>query len=87
MRTPSLELERLTKRQMTNGFAQKVPRVSILTCDRKHFSRKGAKAQRKTLKNAAAPCVFAPLREKPSRIKQFLCKAMTNEKCQMNNVK
>jgi len=30
---------------------------------RKYFSRKGAKAQRKTLKRAVL-CVFAPLREK-----------------------
>jgi hypothetical protein len=48
-----------------------------LTCDRRHFSRKGAKTQRKTLRNAAALCVFAPLREKPSGIKQFLYKALT----------
>jgi hypothetical protein len=39
------------------------------------FSRKGAKTQRKTLRNAAALCVFAPLREKSSGIKHFLCKA------------
>jgi hypothetical protein len=41
----------------------------------KTFSRKGAKAQRKTFRNAAALCVFAPLREKPSPITQnHLCK-------------
>jgi hypothetical protein len=63
-----------------SSFAQKVPRVSILTCDRRHFSRKGAKTQRKTLRNAAALCVFAPLREKPSGIEKFLWKAALSEK-------
>jgi hypothetical protein len=58
---------------LLRSFAQKVPRVSILTRDRRHSH---AKAQRKTLSNAAALCVFAPLREKPSGIKQFLCKAL-----------
>jgi hypothetical protein len=33
---------------------------------RKYFSRKGAKAQRKTIRNAVALCAFAPLREKSS---------------------
>jgi len=34
-----------------------------------YFSRKGAKTQRKTSKNAAALCVFAPLRKKYPRQK------------------
>jgi hypothetical protein len=37
-------------------------------------ARKGRFAKDNRI-NAAALCVFAPLREKPSRIKQFLCKA------------
>jgi hypothetical protein len=32
--------------------------------DQENLSRKGAKAQRKPFRNAAALCAFAPLREK-----------------------
>jgi hypothetical protein len=35
--------------------------------DQEDLSRKGAKAQRKPFRNAAALCAFAPLREKSSR--------------------
>jgi hypothetical protein len=37
--------------------------------------RNGAKAQRKTIRNAAALCAFAPLREKYPRYKYSLDKA------------
>jgi hypothetical protein len=36
-------------------------------CWKKIFSRKGAKAQRKPFRSAAALCAFAPLRERSSR--------------------
>jgi hypothetical protein len=42
--------------------------------EKKFFSRKGAKAQRKPLRNAAALCAFAPLREKSSPHKTFCAK-------------
>ena len=38
-----------------------------------YFSRKGAKAQREILRNAAALCVFAPLREKIDYEKHPVC--------------
>ena len=41
--------------------AEKISRLPLL---RNYFSRKGAKAQRKSLGNTAALCAFAPLREK-----------------------
>ncbi len=42
-------------------------RLSTKTSATKDISRKGAKAQRKVQRNAAALCVFAPLRETSSR--------------------
>jgi hypothetical protein len=39
---------------------------------RNDFPRKGAKAQRKPVRNAAALCAFAPLREKSSFCPQEL---------------
>src|SRR6185369_672467 len=38
-----------------------------------YFSRKGAKTQREILRNAAALCVFAPLREKTDYEKHPVC--------------
>jgi hypothetical protein len=42
----------------------------------KLFSRKGAKAQRKPFRNAAALCAFAPLREKSSSCWYFRAKPL-----------
>jgi hypothetical protein len=46
--------------------------------DREDLSRKGAKAQRKPFRNAAALCAFAPLREKSSRKKYISGKASSS---------
>jgi hypothetical protein len=44
------------------GINPKIEEACML--DREDLSRKGAKAQRKPFRNAAALCAFAPLREK-----------------------
>jgi D-alanyl-D-alanine carboxypeptidase/D-alanyl-D-alanine-endopeptidase (penicillin-binding protein 4) len=49
-------------------------RVAEALREKKFFSRKRAKAQRKPLRNAAALCAFAPLREKSSPHKTFCAK-------------
>src|SRR5215217_1693730 len=52
------------RRMKTNAATRRID--PNLTAAKKDFSRKGAK---KTLRNAAALCAFAPLREKSPRTK------------------
>ena len=49
-----------------SGFARKVLKRIQAALKQENFSRKGAKAQRKPFRNAAALCAFAPLRESSS---------------------
>ena len=47
-------------------------RKGLIAFGKKYFARKGAKAQRKTLRNAVALCAFAPLRANSSREALFV---------------
>jgi hypothetical protein len=63
-------------------FVEEVQSSSALhesMLDLEDLSRKGAKAQRKPFRNAAALCAFAPLREKSSRKNTFRAKRVNSE--------